>query len=203
MITHDFSDLSDANIEFAENLLLRSKALCKNQGDQFELVTEYRDIIASKPNVHDYIFDFWRDFSLAYELVIKATGLKAEVCFFKKNRRIAENYNQSEWGFNLTARNNRWLENEFNRLQITHTRLLNTGTLVSVTELVTADLVQKSILTEDESDSIKGISSRLADLRRNADSHFYFKIQRFMDNDDLTKEYLPILNSLIGIYQQL
>lgn len=182
----DISDIARKNHDYAIHLATLQGVLRYEKGI-FE--------ISNLKNLTPYeTVDFWRDISLAAELLLKASLLKHEIAFFKKRA-------HAEYGKKVTAANNPWLEKTLKQMEIDYIAQINTGTISTALRSAEADLFEKISLDNYSATLISKTLYIIIRTRRNRNNHFFFPNQSQIDPSDVEILYLPLLNKLEEIYQ--
>jgi hypothetical protein len=110
----DISNLAEENHSYAIHLACLQDVITYNHGS-------YK--IADTSNRTPFeIIDFWRNLSLATEILLKACLLKHGALFFKKRA-------HGEYGEKVTANSNSRLQEMLNELKIDYVAQINTGTI--------------------------------------------------------------------------
>jgi hypothetical protein len=138
--------------------------------------------------------DFWRDVSLAAEILLKASLLKHHVPFFKKRA-------HGEYGEKVTASTNIWLNETLRTLEIDYIAQINTGTISTAIRSAEKELFPKISLNAEKEKLISEMIYIIIRTRRNRNSHFFFPNQGSLDIAEIEMLYLPLLNMLEELYQ--
>ena len=138
--------------------------------------------------------DFWRDVSLAAEILLKASLLKHHIPFFKKRA-------HGEYGEKVTASTNIWLNETLKTLGIDYIAQINTGTISTAIRSAEKELFPKILLNAEKEKLISEMIYIIIRTRRNRNSHFFFPNQGSLDIAEIEMLYLPLLNMLEELYQ--
>ncbi len=138
--------------------------------------------------------DFWRDVSLAAEILLKASLLKHHIPFFKKRA-------HGEYGEKVTASTNIWLNETLKTLEIDYIAQINTGTISTAIRSAEKELFPKIPLSAEKQKLISEMIYIIIRTRRNRNSHFFFPNQGNLDLAEIEMLYLPLLNMLEELYQ--
>lgn len=137
--------------------------------------------------------DFWRDVSLAAEILLKASLLKHHIPFFKKRA-------HGEYGEKVTALTNPWLHETLKTLQIDYIAQINTGTISTAIRSAEKELFPKIAWNAKKEKLISEMIYIIIRTRRNRNSHFFFPNQGSLDRSEIEMLYLPLLNLLEELY---
>jgi len=137
--------------------------------------------------------DFWREVSLAAELLLKASLLKHHIPFFKKRANC-------EYGEKVTALGNPWLADTLEILQIDYIAQINTGTVSTALRSAQEQLFGKIGLEEKKGKLISEMFYVIIRTRRNRNNHFFFPNQTTIETAEVEMLYLPLLNLLEELY---
>ncbi|RRS31619.1 MAG: hypothetical protein P794_03620 [Epsilonproteobacteria bacterium (ex Lamellibrachia satsuma)] len=183
----DISTIDEENYAYAVHLATSNNILSHSKGsfvlndihenDAFEAV------------------DFWRNASLAAEILLKASLLKHQIPFFKKRA-------HGEYGERVTARNNPWLEETLKTLQIDYIAEINTGTISTALRSAEELLFEKISFDPKKAKLISEMIYIIIRTRRNRNSHFFFPSQGKIEIPEVEMLYLPLLNLLEDLYHQ-
>lgn len=139
--------------------------------------------------------DFWRNISLAVEILLKACLLKHHIPFFKKR-------SNGKYGEKVTATNNLWLKDILKKRGIKYIAQINTGTIGTALKYAKNELFNKVSLAPKKTQILKQIIYIIIRTRRNRNSHFFFSNQGQIDIAEVEMLFLPLLNQLEEIYKQ-
>jgi hypothetical protein len=114
MTTIDISNIAKENHGYAVHLATHHNILTYKNGIFILDKVPKQDPFQS--------VDFWRDISLAAEILLKSCLLKYHISFFKKRA-------HGEYGSKVTASSNIWLQATLKTLQIDYIAQINTGTI--------------------------------------------------------------------------
>jgi hypothetical protein len=181
----DISKLEEENHDYALHLATRQDILSYRNGT-FLL----NDTTQHTPYE---VVDFWRDVSLAAEILLKASLLKHHIPFFKKRANC-------EYGETVCAKENPWLAQTLEELQITYIAEINTGTVSTALRSAEELLFGKIGFEQDKEKLISEMFYIIIRTRRNRNNHFFFPNQGIMDTGDVEMLYLPLLNLLEELY---
>ena len=137
--------------------------------------------------------DFWRNISLSTEILLKACLLKHHVAFFRKRA-------HGEYGDQVTAIENEWLEDTLNELGIDYVAQINTGTISTALKSAEGELFDKIPFDLEKRKLIAQMFYIIIRTRRNRNSHFFFPNQSLMDIAEVEMLFLPLLNLLEEVY---
>ena len=140
------------------------------------------------------VVDFWRNISLAAEILLKACLLKHHILFFKK--RI-----HSEYGENVTAAANEWLDETLRKLEIDYVAQINTGTISTALKVAEKELFSSLSIDAEKAKLITQMFYIIIRTRRNRNSHFFFPNQGHIDITEVEMLFLPLLNLLEELYK--
>jgi hypothetical protein len=181
----DISNIAEENHHYAIHLA-GSQNVLSYKHNFFEL----NDIHERKPFES---VDFWRDVSLAAEILLKASLLKHHVPFLKKRA-------NGEYGEKVTASTNTWLNETLKTLEIDYIAQINTGTISTAIRSAEKELFQKISLNTEKAKLISEMIYIIIRTRRNRNSHFFFPNQGSLDRAEIEMLYLPLLNMLEELY---
>jgi len=177
----DISRLDEENHAYAVHLATKQEILGYRNGI-FRL--------EGVPNKDPFeAVDFWRNASLAAEILLKACLLRHHIPFFKKRA-------HGEYGSRVTAQNNAWLRQTLDDLQITYLAEINTGTVSTALRSAEETLFEKVSFPSDKAALISEMIYIIIRTRRNRNSHFFFPNQGHIEMSEVEILYLPLLNLL-------
>lgn len=182
----DISDIAKENHLYAIHL-----ATCQNIIRYKNGAFEIADILSKKEPFE--VVDFWRNISLSAEVLLKATLLKHHIAFFKKRA----NY---EYGEKVHAKNNKWLQETLERLEIKYVAQINTGTISTTLKCAKRKFFNNIKFDTEKIKLIEEMFYIIIRTRRNRNSHFYFPNQSLMDVSEIEMIFLPLLNILEELY---
>ncbi len=117
----DISGIAEENHRYAIHLATLNNVIAyKNNSYDIADIAFRRDPFVA--------VDFWRNISLAAEVLLKACLLKHHVSFFKKR-------SHSEYGEKVTAATNKWLASILRELEIEYAAQINTGSISAALNL--------------------------------------------------------------------
>ncbi|QDE30052.1 hypothetical protein [Shewanella polaris] len=137
--------------------------------------------------------DFWRNISLAAEILLKACLLKHNILFFKKRA-------HSEYGETVTALSNVWLDGILKKLEINYVAQINTGTISTALKNAENKLFEQIQLPPQNTKLISQMFYVIIRTRRNRNSHFFFPNQSHINIAEIEMLFLPLLNQLEEVY---
>jgi len=137
--------------------------------------------------------DFWRNVSLAAEILLKASLLKHQIPFFKKRA-------HGEYGEKVIASANPWLKETLNTLQIAYIAQINTGTVSTALRSAEEMLFEKISFDPKKAKLISEMFYIIIRTRRNRNSHFFFPNQGSIEMSEIEILFLPLLNLLEELY---
>ena len=140
------------------------------------------------------VVDFWRNISLAAEILLKACLLKHHISFFKKR-------SHSEYGEKVTADANKWLDETLRKLKIDYVAQINTGTVSTALKRAEKELFSKLSIDAEKAKLINQMFYIIIRTRRNRNSHFFFPNQGHIDINEVEMLFLPLLNRLEELYR--
>ncbi|MGB5444338.1 MAG: hypothetical protein WBM99_02435 [Psychromonas sp.] len=182
----DISNIAQENHRYAIHL-----STCQN-------VISYENGTYKLANIRAYspfeAVDFWRNISLAAEVLLKACLLKHNIPFFKKR-------SHGEYGEQVTALSNAWLDGALRKLEITYVAEINTGSASMALKYAENKLFEKISLDLDKAKLISEMFYVIIRTRRNRNSHFFFPNQSRIDIAEVEMLFLPLLNLLEEIYE--
>lgn len=184
----DISTIAETNRRYAIHLATRQKIVQHRDG-RFEL--KKNDV--KTPHT---VIDFYRDISLACELMLKSCLLQHRVNFFKRRE-------NSEYGEKVTARHNEWLQATLDEKNIVYISQINTGTAAMALKKAETLLYGRLALEKEQADFISKVFYLIIRTRRNRDNHFFFPNMARFDAPEVEMFYLPLLNTLESIYRTL
>jgi hypothetical protein len=181
----DISNLDRDNHAYAIHLATKQKILCYKNG-LFRL--------DMKPFVDDFgAVDFWRNISLAAEVLLKACLLKHHIAFFKKRA-------HGEYGSKVTAQYNHWLQHILDELQIEYIAQINTGTISTAIRSAEEELFGKIAFDPQKAALVSEMIYIIIRTRRNRNNHFFFPNQGNIEMSEVEMLFLPLLNILEELY---
>lgn len=185
MQTIDISDIAKQNHAYAIHLATHHGVLSYNHG-------LFRIDEVSDRSPFETI-DFWRDVSLAAELLLKACLLKHHIPFFKKRAHGA-------YGNRVTASSNTWLQETLQTLDIEYIAQINTGTISTSIRSAETSLFESISFDPQKAKLISEMIYIIIRTRRNRNNHFFFPNQAKIEMSDVEILYLPLLNMLEELY---
>jgi len=185
MRTIDISNIDKKNHEYAVHLATHQNVLDYKNGI-FKIDT------VSKQNPFESV-DFWRDVSLAAEVLLKACLLKHHISFFKKRA-------HAEYGKRVTASSNAWLKVTLKTLEIDYIAQINTGTISTALRSAQEELFEYISFDPKKSKLISEMTYIIIRTRRNRNSHFFFPNQGSIEMSEVEILFLPLLNMLEELY---
>ena len=185
MTTIDISNIAEENHNYAVHLATHQNVLSYKNGI-FMLNT------VSKYNPFESV-DFWRDISLAAEILLKSCLLKYHIAFFKKRA-------NAEYGRKVTAPSNVWLKVTPEDLQIDHIAQINTGTISTAIRSAEELLFGHTSFDPQKEKLISEMIYIIIRTRRNRNSHFFFPNQGTIEMSEVEILFLPLLNMLEELY---
>jgi len=181
----DISNIAEENHNYAIHLATFQNMLTYKNGS-FMLNT------VSKRNPFEAV-DFWRNISLAAEILIKASLLKHQIPFFKKRA-------HGEYGEKVIAPANPWLEETLRILEIDHIAQINTGTVSTALRSTEETLFEKITFDPKKAKLISEMFYIIIRTRRNRNNHFFFPNQGNIEISEIEILFLPLLNLLEELY---
>jgi hypothetical protein len=139
------------------------------------------------------VVDFWRNLSLATEILLKASLLKHRIPFFRRRA-------HGEYGEKVTADTNHWLQKTLEEMQITYVAEINTGTISTALRSAESELFPKVPIDPERTALISKMFYIIIRTRRNRNSHFFFPNQAVIDFSEVEMLFLPLLNLLEELY---
>jgi hypothetical protein len=212
-IYNDFSEIYLNVRNKAMYHIKNNKYIVEQSLNEFKINDCYMIVATDEIENEQYpFFNFWLEFSLGIEYLIKAVLIKHEVDIFTKKKGIQTSkyheltgittvHDDCEEGIIITANNNPWLNEILQNKEIKYVKQLSTGTLGSVNKKVKL-LENKKIIDPKEKNLIEKNLKKLAVHRRNNDLHFYFKQHLLMENNDIIMDYIPLVNLLVKVYER-
>ncbi|AKF25260.1 hypothetical protein YH65_07550 [Sulfurovum lithotrophicum] len=177
----DISYLDEDNHAYAIHLATKQKILSYKNG-LFRL--------ADIPDEDAFeAVDFWRNASLAAEILLKACLLRHHIPFFRKRA-------HGEYGKKVTAHSNTWLSQTLEDLQISYIAEINTGTISTALRSAEETLFEKVSFPSDKAALISEMIYIIIRTRRNRNNHFFFPNQGYIETAEVEMLYLPLLNLL-------
>lgn len=181
----DISNLAEQNHRYAIHL-----ATFKNVIVYHNSTYKIANVCAQSPFE---TVDFWRNISLAAEVLLKACLLKHQIPFFKKRA-------HGEYGETVTALTNEWLDEILRKREIEYVAQINTGTIGTALKNAENNLFGKIPFNAEKSALISQLFYIIIRTRRNRNSHFFFPNQSNMDIAEVEMLFLPLMNLLEEIY---
>ncbi|MEA3417982.1 MAG: hypothetical protein U9Q90_01190 [Campylobacterota bacterium] len=182
----DISHIAAENHDYAIHLATYQKVLTYKNGS-FNIDTVFeRDPYEA--------VDFWRNISLAAEVLLKASLLKHQIPFFKKRA-------HGEYGEKVTASDNEWLKGTLQTLQIDYVAQINTGTISTAIKSAEATLFEKISFNPEKAELISEMFYIIIRTRRNRNNHFFFPNQGIIEMPEVEILFLPLLNLLEEVYE--
>jgi len=181
----DISNLAEQNHRYAIHL-----ATFQNVIAYHNRTYEIADVCAPSPFE---TVDFWRNLSLAAEVLLKACLLKHQIPFFKKRA-------HGEYGETVTADSNEWLDEILRKGEIEYVAQINTGTISTALKNAENKLFGKIPFDAEKSALISRLFYIIIRTRRNRNSHFFFPNQSKMDIAEVEMLFLPLMNLLEELY---
>jgi len=186
MTTIDISNIAKENHDYAIHLATHHKVLIYKNGifmlDKLPKQDPFQAV------------DFWRDISLASEVLLKACLLKHHIAFFKKRA-------HGEYGNNVTASSNIWLQATLKTLQIDYIAQINTGTISTAIRSAEESLFGYISFDTQKSKLISEMIYIIIRTRRNRNNHFFFPNQGNIEMSEVEMLFLPLLNMLEELYR--
>jgi hypothetical protein len=182
----DISRIAEENHDYAIHLATYQKVLTYKNGS-FGIDT------VSERGPYESV-DFWRNISLATEVLLKACLLKHQIPFFKKRA-------HGEYGEKVTASDNRWLKETLIVLQIDYLAQINTGTISTAIKSAEKELFDKISLGPEKAKLISEMFYIIIRTRRNRNNHFFFPSQGSIKISEVEILFLPLLNLLEDVYR--
>jgi len=185
MTTIDISNIAEKNHEYAVHLATHQNVLIyKNGIFMLDRIPEQNPFQA---------VDFWRDISLAAEVLLKACLLKYHISFFKKRA-------HAEYGKKVSASSNVWLKATLNTLEIDYIAQINTGTISTAIRSAEELLFGHISFDPQKEKLISEMIYIIIRTRRNRNSHFFFPNQGSIEMSEVEILFLPLLNMLEELY---
>ncbi len=185
MTNIDISNIAKENHEYAVHLATHQNVLSYKNG-VFKIDT------VSKQNPFESV-DFWRDISLAAEILLKACLLKHHIAFFKKRA-------HGEYGSKVTASSNAWLKTTLKTLEIDYIAQINTGTISTAIRSAEELLFGHISFDPQKEKLISEMIYIIIRTRRNRNNHFFFPNQGNIEMSEVEILFLPLLNMLEDLY---
>ncbi len=177
----DISDLDRENHGYAVHLATKQQILGYKNG-----VFRLENIPLEDPFE---AVDFWRNASLAAEVLLKACLLRHHIPFFRKRA-------HGEYGNKVTAQNNTWLADTLKDLQITYIAQINTGTISTAIRSAEEELFPTISYDPRKEKLISEMIYIIIRTRRNRNNHFFFPSQGNIELSEVEMLFLPLLNML-------
>ena len=185
MTTIDISNIAKENHDYAVHLATHQNVLSYKN-------SIFRINTVSKQTPFESV-DFWRDISLAAEILLKACLLKHHIAFFKKRA-------HGEYGNKVTASSNIWLQATLKTLQIDYIAQINTGTVSTAIKSAEESLFGHISFDTQKSKLISEMIYIIIRTRRNRNNHFFFPNQGNIEMSEVEMLFLPLLNMLEELY---
>jgi len=185
MTTIDISNIAEENHNYAVHLATHQNVLTYKNGI-FMIDTVFIQ------NPFESV-DFWRDISLAAEILLKSCLLKYHIPFFKKRA-------NAEYGRKITASSNAWLKITLKTLQIDYIAQINTGTISTAIRSAEEELFGHISFDPQKEKLISEMIYIIIRTRRNRNSHFFFPNQGNIEMSEVEILFLPLLNILEELY---
>jgi hypothetical protein len=182
----DISNIAKENHQYAIHLATFENIITYKNG-----VYEIADVLSKKEPFE--VIDFWRNISLAAEVLLKAILLKHHISFFRKRA----NY---EYGEKVSANTNIWLKETIERLEINYIAQINTGTISTTLKYAKKEFFNKIEFDQEKIKLIEQMFYIIIRTRRNRNSHFFFPNQSLIDTSEIEMIFLPLLNILEELY---
>lgn len=185
MMHIDISKIAEMNHDYAIHLATFQDILTyKNNSFTLKAVSNKEPFEA---------VDFWRNVSLAAEILLKASLLKHQIPFFKKRA-------HGEYGEKVIAPANPWLEETLNTLQIEYIAQINTGTVSTALRSAEEMLFENISFDPKKAKLISEMFYIIIRTRRNRNNHFFFPNQGSIEMSEIEMLFLPLLNLLEELY---
>ena len=186
MTTIDISNIAKENHEYAIHLATHHKVLIYKNGIF---------ILDKVPKQDPFqAVDFWRDISLAAEVLLKSCLLKYHIAFFKKRA-------HAEYGKQVTASSNAWLKATLRTLEINYIAQINTGTISTAIKSAEESLFGYISFDPQKAKLISEMIYIIIRTRRNRNNHFFFPNQGNIEMSEVEMIFLPLLNMLEELYR--
>lgn len=182
----DISDIARENHDYAIHLATSQGVNAYKNGSFVLMDASFGD----KPFE---VVDFWRNLSLATEILLKACLLRHHIPFFRKRA-------HGEYGERVTADTNPWLQRTLERMQISYVAQINTGTITTALRSAERALFPTLPIDPGEAALISKMFYIIIHTRRNRNSHFFFSNQSVIDYSEVEMLFLPLLNLLETLY---
>ena len=182
----DISNIAKENHEYAVHLATHQNVLAYENGI-FKIDT------VTKQNPFEAV-DFWRDISLAAEVLLKSCLLKHHIAFFKKRA-------HGEYGNKVTASSNIWLQATLKTLEIDYIAQINTGTISTAIRSAEEKLFGHISFDPQKEKLISEMIYIIIRTRRNRNNHFFFPNQGSIEMSEVEILFLPLLNMLEELYR--
>lgn len=198
MIFFDFSDIAEANLDYAKYLIISNDYLEFDTLHQLTLTHDFYEKAEADLQNEKYPFRlFWINISLGIEILAKAVLIQHQIDIFSK-----KDDKEFEQGSKVIVRENDWLKTVLEAKEIIYISQIHTGTVGQLYKKYFKKLRQKDIISLPELKLIEAGLKTLANHRRNNDLHFYFKRNVFIRENDLTQQYIPLVNLLLDIFNR-
>jgi len=185
MITIEISNIAKENHDYAVHLATHHNVLTYKNGifmlDRVPKQDPFQAV------------DFWRDISLAAEILLKSCLLKYHISFFKKRA-------HGEYGSKVTASSNAWLKATLKTLQIDYIAQINTGTISTAIRCAEEELFGHISFDPQKEKLISEMIYIIIRTRRNRNNHFFFPNQGSIEMSEVEMIFLPLLNMLEELY---
>lgn len=182
----DISNIAEENHRYAIHL-----ATCQNVISYEKRRYKITNILAHSSFE---AVDFWRNISLAAEVLLKACLLKHNIPFFKKRA-------HGEYGEKVTVKSNAGLDEILRILEINYVAQINTGSVSTALKTAENKLFEKISLDPQKAKLISEMFYVIIRTRRNRNSHFFFPNQSRIDIAEVEMLFLPLLNLLEEVYE--
>ncbi|MDD3591086.1 MAG: hypothetical protein PHO65_00395 [Sulfurovum sp.] len=182
----DISDIARENHAYAIHLATSQSVIAYKNGAFVLLDASF--------GRHPFeVVDFWRNLSLATEILLKACLLRHHIPFFRKRA-------NGEYGERVTADTNSWLQSTLEAMQISYVAQINTGTVTTALRCAESELFPSLPVNPGQTALISKMFSIIIRTRRNRNSHFFFPNQGVIDFSEVEMLFLPLLNLLETLY---
>ena len=114
---------------------------------------------------------------------------KYHIPFFKKRA-------HGEYGDKVTAKDNFWLSNTLEDLQISYIAQINTGTISTAIRSAEEALFKQNSFDLQKTKLISEMIYIIIRTRRNRNNHFFFPNQGNIEMSEVEMLFLPLLNML-------
>jgi len=185
MTTIDISNIAKENHDYAVHLATHQNVLTYKNGifmlDRVPKQDPFQAV------------DFWRDISLAVEVLLKSCLLKYHISFFKQRA-------YGKYGSKVTASSNAWLKATLKTLQIDYIAQINTGTISTAIKCAEESLFEHISFDAQKAKLISEMIYIIIRTRRNRNNHFFFPNQGTIEMSEVEILFLPLLNILEELY---